>query len=179
MISGTSSESHSTASRKPWEHLNFSLTTLCDLKGEHVEKRKARASMSDSMQCEESKPTQATWVQTNDTDEMRGGKGGKTKRGWKPCRTVPWHLCPGCCLFWTAQRQIVLLDGDYWPLGHYRLNFPWCIPANREQGIKLNYHKLEHAEREKKRDSGRVRKLVFVKQRRACCLKVTNRLHWF
>lgn len=78
------------------------------------------------------------------------GKGGKTKRGWKPCRTVPWHLSPGCCLFWTAQRQIVLQDRDYWPLGHYHLNFPWCTPANREQGIKLNYHKQEHAERKKK-----------------------------
>lgn len=83
--------------------------------------------------------------------EMRGGgERGKTKREWKPCRTVPWHLSLGCCLFWTAQRQIVLLVGDYWPLGHYHLNFPWCIPANREQGIKLNYNKQEHAERRKK-----------------------------
>lgn len=98
--------------------------------------------------------TKATYKHKWTTVTKWGGKGGKTKRGWKPCRTVPWHLCPGCCLFWTAQRQIVLLDGDYWPLGHYHLKFPWCIPANREQGIKVNYHKLEHAERKKEEIKG-------------------------
>lgn len=122
-------------------------------------------------------------INTNGQQWQDDGERGKTKRGWKPCRTVPWHLCPGCCLFWTAQRQIVLLDGDYWPLGHYHLNFPWCIPANREQGIKLNYHKLEHAERERG-SRERVRKLIEVTLRRkwaditfkemTCSVQVTN-----
>lgn len=60
---------------------------------------------------------------------------GQKKRGWKPCRTVPWHLNPGCCLFLTAQRQIALQDGDYWPLGHYHLNFPGCIPVKQKNRV--------------------------------------------
>lgn len=108
-----------------------------------------RASRSNPTQLWGSKPNQATWYNLMNNNHKMRGKGGKTKRGWKPCRTVPWHLCPGYCQFWTAQRQIVLLDGDYWPLGLYHLNFPWCTPANREQGIKLNYHKLRHAESKK------------------------------
>lgn len=88
--------------------------------------------------------------------QRRWGEGAITKSGWKPCRTVPWHLCPGCCLFWTAQRQIDLLDRDYWPLGHYHLHFPWCIPVNREQCIEVNNYKVQHAEKETEGEQGRL-----------------------
>lgn len=98
---------------------------------------------------------------------------GQKKRGWKPCRTVPWHLNPGCCLFLTAQRQIVLLHGDYWPLGHYHLNFPGCFPVKQKNRVlswiitsrnMLWKEEREKRAREGRREGGKIKLLIFLVQ---------------